>query len=120
MDSESARRSAAVVGMATLPIGAAILIAPERVGRALKFGDHPVALRVIGAADLLLVPGLLAGRRRLPWMAARAGLNVAIGAYCAHLARSEGNVAPKIAVPALAVATAADVRTILALRRSEG
>ncbi|OIJ28133.1 hypothetical protein [Nocardioides luteus] len=119
MDSESARRSAAVVGMATLPIGAAILLAPERVGRALRLGDHPVALRVIGAADLALVPGLLAGRRRLPWMAARAGLNVAIAAYCTHLARSEGNVAPKIAASALMIATAADARTILALRRDE-
>ncbi|MGY0390905.1 hypothetical protein ACWZJV_28350 [Nocardioides sp. WG-D5] len=120
MDSESARRSAAFVGMATLPIGAAILLAPERVGRALKFGDHPTALRVIGAADLVLVPGLLAGRRRLPWMAARAGLNVAIAAYCAHLARSEGNIGPKIAASALVFATAADTRTILALRRGEG
>lgn len=70
MDSESARRSAAFVGLATLPIGAAILLAPERVGRALKFGDHPMALRAIGVADL-------------------------------------------------ALATAADARTILALRRSE-
>ncbi|MER7556112.1 hypothetical protein ABTZ46_04170 [Nocardioides sp. NPDC126508] len=119
MDPESARRSAAVVGMATLPIGAAILLAPERVGRTLKLGDHPAALRLIGAADLALVPGLLAGRRRLPWMAARAGLNVAIAAYCAHLARSEGNVGPKIAASALVVATVADARTILALRRSE-
>ncbi|WP_328530814.1 hypothetical protein OG984_06670 [Nocardioides sp. NBC_00368] len=119
MDSESARRSAAVVGMATLPIGAAILLKPEWVGRTLKLGDHPVALRVIGAADLALVPGLLNGRRRLPWMAARAGLNVAIAAYCAHLARSEGTIGPKVAASALVFATAADARTILALRRGE-
>ncbi|NYI77297.1 hypothetical protein [Nocardioides panzhihuensis] len=116
MDPESARRSAAFVGMATLPIGAALLLAPGRVGRSLKLGDHPVALRAIGAADLALVPGLLTGRRRLPWLAARAGLNMAIAAYCAHLARAEGSTAHKIAVPALAIATAADVRTILALR----
>lgn len=119
MDHESARRSAAFVGLATLPIGAAILLAPERVGRALKLGDHPTALRAIGVADLALVPGLLAGRRRLPWMAARAGLNVAIAAYCVSLARSEGNIGPKIAASALAVATAADARTILALREGE-
>jgi hypothetical protein len=105
--------------MATLPIGAAILLKPDWVGKALKLGDHPAALRVIGAADLALVPGLLAGRRRLPWMVARAGLNVAIAAYCVRLARTEGNLGPKIAVPALAVATAADARTILALRRGE-
>ena len=89
------------------------------MGRALKFGDHPVALRAIGAADLALVPGLLAGRRRLPWMAARAGLNVAIAAYCVSIARSEGNIGPKIAASAMVLATAADVRTILALRRGE-
>ncbi|NGN94929.1 hypothetical protein G5C66_19595 [Nocardioides sp. KC13] len=119
MDSESARRSAAVVGMATLPIGAAILFKPEWVGRTLKLGDHPTALRVIGAADLALVPGLLAGRRRLPWMVARAGLNVAIAAYCTHLARQEGNIGPKVAASALVFATAADARTILALREGE-
>lgn len=119
MDSESARRSAAVVGLATLPIGAAILLKPEWVGRSLKLGDHPAALRVIGAADLALVPGLLAGRRRLPWMVARAGLNVAIAAYCTHLARSEGTIGPKVAASALVFATAADTRTILALRRDE-
>lgn len=119
MDSDSARRSAASVGISTLPIGAALLLAPERVGGALRLGDHPVALRAIGAADLLLVPGLLAGRRRLPWMVGRAALNVAIAAYCLHLARREGNVGPKVAVPALALATAADVRTILALRRED-
>jgi hypothetical protein len=119
MDSESARRSAAIVGLTTLPIGVAILIAPERVGRALRLGDHPSALRAIGVADLALVPGLLAGRRRLPWMAARAGLNVAIAAYCVRLAGSEGNVGPKIAASAMVLATVADARTILALRRGE-
>jgi hypothetical protein len=52
-------------------------------------------------------------------MVARAGLNVAIAGYCVSLARNKGNIGPKIAASELAVAMAADARTILALREGE-
>ena len=38
-------------------------------------------MRLIGAADLVLVPGLLRGEPRWPWMIGRAALNLAMAAY---------------------------------------
>jgi hypothetical protein len=118
MDEDTAQRSAAVVGLITLGIGIAAVAAPTRVGRLLRTGNHPVALRAIGISDLALVPGLLAGRRRWRWMTARASLNLVIAAYCLWLARREDVVGAKIGVAAMVVATAGDSRIILALRRA--
>jgi hypothetical protein len=50
-------------------------------------------------------------------MAARAGLNVVIAAYCLWLVRREGTVGAKIGAAAMVAATVADSRTIAALRR---
>ena len=82
------------------------------------YGDHSRALRVIGATDLALVPGLVAGRRRWQWMAARAGLNLAIGAYCVRLVRRERAAGAKVGVLAMVIATVDDGRRVAALRRA--
>jgi hypothetical protein len=118
MDLDSAERSATGVGIITSLIGIALLVAPSQIGRLLRTGDHPGALRVIGASDLALVPGLLAGRSRWRWMTARAGLNLVIAAYCLWLVRRERAVGGMIGAAAMVVATAADSRTIVALRRA--
>jgi hypothetical protein len=68
-----------VVGWITLAAGAALLAAPGRTAAALGLEGQDTALRLLGAADLALVPGLLADRPR--WMIARAGLNLAQAAY---------------------------------------
>ena len=47
-------------------------------------------MRLLGAADLVLVPGLLAGRPRWPWMAARAALNLAQAGWLAGAAAGDG------------------------------
>jgi hypothetical protein len=117
MGPASAQRSATSVGVATLCIGVALVAVPSRAARLLRTGDHPVALRVIGISDLVLVPGLLVGRSRWQWMTARAGFNVMIAAYCLRLVRREGALGAKIGALAMVIATVADVRTIVALRR---
>lgn len=117
MNPTAAQRSARGVGIVTLLIGIALVAVPSRAGRLLRTGDHPTALRIIGASDLALVPGLLVSRRPWRWMAARAGLNVVIAAYCLWLARREGTVGAKIGAAAMVAATVADSRTIAALRR---
>ena len=121
MKSESTRaqRAATSVGRVTLPIGVALAVAPSRVGRLLRLGDHPGALRAIGASDLVLVPGLLAGRLRWQWLTARVGLNLVIAAYCRRLVRREGAVGAKVGAIAMVIATVADGRTIIALRRAD-
>jgi hypothetical protein len=51
-------------------------------------------------------------------MTARAGLNMVIAAYCLRLVRRERAVGAKIGAAAMLAATAADSRTIVALRRA--
>ena len=52
-------------------------------------------MRALGVSDLVLVPGLLWGRPRWPWMVGRAALNLAQAAYL-H------GVAPQSSSPQLA------------------
>ncbi len=57
-------------------------------------------------------------RPRTARMTARAGLNVVIAAYCLWLVRRQRAVGAKIGAAAMVAATAADSRTIVALRRA--
>jgi hypothetical protein len=68
-----------LVGCVTLVAGGALLAAPGRTAAALGLEGQDTAIRLIGAADLVLVPGLL--RSRPNWMIARAALNLAQAAY---------------------------------------
>jgi len=71
----------ASVGYVTTATGAALLAAPGLSARHLGLEGQETALRLIGAADLVLVPGLLRGEPRWPWMIGRAALNLAMAAY---------------------------------------
>ena len=77
----------------------------------------PFAARLVGLADLALVPGLLRGRPRWPWLAARAGLNVAIIGYAVGTARR--NRRAQVAAAALVAATFSDLSALAALWGSE-
>ncbi len=108
-----------LVGIATLAAGAALVAAPQLTTRALGLEGEETAVRVLGAADLVLVPGLLAGRPRWPWMAARAALNLAQAGWLAAAAGRAGS--PGLArggAAALAALTAVDGPTAVALRRA--
>ena len=75
------------VGWATLAAGAALVAAPGLTARPLGLDESShAALRAIGAADLALVPGLLRGNPKWPWMTARAALNLAQAASMLALA----------------------------------
>ena len=116
MTSSTGHRVARIVGMGTAAIGAALLVAPGSAGPLMRLTDPPGA-RIVGALDLALVPGLLAGSPRWPWMSARAVLNLAIAAYCLRLARESGRVGQARAVgAALAVATIVDATAAAMLR----
>jgi hypothetical protein len=107
------------VGCVTLAAGAALAVSPRLLTDRLGLDGQDAAVRALGAADLVLVPGLLRGRPRWPWMFGRAALNLAQAAYLY-------GVAPQSASPQLAKGgagvlvslTAADAATGLALRRA--
>lgn len=115
MDTGAAQRVTIRVGLVTTAIGVALLAAPSRASQLLGAGEHASSLRIIGLLDLALVPGLLSGRQQRRWMTARAGLNLAIAAYCLRLNREHRAVGPKVAALVMMVATIDDVRTIAAL-----
>jgi hypothetical protein len=76
----TAQRAASAIGAVSGLAGIGLLVAPEEIAAALGLAD-PRGLREIALADLVLVPGLLAGRPRWPWLAGRAALNVAIAGW---------------------------------------
>ena len=107
----------AFVGKVTLGTGVALVAAPGIAARSMGLKDQETAMRLIGAADLVLVPGLLRGKPRWPWMIARGGMNVAMAAYFLGVG---GKSAPaRWTGIALLGLTVADGATGLALRRSE-
>jgi hypothetical protein len=104
------------VGVVTTAIGGVLLAAPNRAGPLMGL-DDPRAARLVGLADLALVPGLLRGRPRWPWLAARVGLNLTIIGYAIRTARR--NRRAQVASAVLAVATLSDLGALAALWRSE-
>jgi hypothetical protein len=113
MTPDDAERAADRVGVMTSVIGAALTAAPGRVGPRVGL-TSPQAALVVGLADLALVPGLLRGRPRWPWLAARAGLNLAIIGYA--VATNGRNRRALVAVAALVPATVSDLVAMSTLR----
>jgi len=101
----------------TAAIGGALVVAPGRAGSAVGLEDR-VAARWIGLSDLALVPGLVAGRPRWPWMAARAALNLAIAGYLVRTRHAAPGTRLSAVTAGLCLVTAADLRTAAALRRT--
>jgi hypothetical protein len=113
---DAAIRAAVRVGLVTTIAGAALTAAPNRAGPLVGLAD-PFAARLVGLADLALVPGLLRGRPRWPWLAARAALNMTIIGYALQSAR--GNRRAQAAAAALVAATFSDLSALSALWGSE-
>ena len=114
-----AERMPVLVGCVTLAAGVALVAAPGRASGPLGLDGQETAIRAIGLADLALVPGLLRGRPRWPWMVARAAVNLAQAGYLLGVAPQSSS--PGLArggAAALAGLTAVDAGTALALRRA--
>lgn len=119
MTHPAGQQAAVIVGTATLAIGVALLTAPGRFGPLLGLSS-PAGARVVGALDLALVPGLLAGRPRWPWLTARAVLNVAMAAYTLNQAHGSPTQTTRSRAFALALlaATIADSTAARAAHRT--
>lgn len=113
------QRMAELAGWATLVAGAALLIAPRRTTGPLGLEGQETAIRLIGVSDLVLVPGLLRGTPRWPWMTARAAFNVGDTAYLAWAARRSSSPAKVWAGAAvMAALVVIDGTTAVQLRRA--
>jgi hypothetical protein len=107
------------IGVITLALGVALLAAPSRLGRAAHLGDRPALARTIGVMDLVLVPGLLRGRPRWPWMVARAAFNVPVAAAFRTEARRTGHPAARAGFVTMLGLSTMDLLTALRLHRAE-
>lgn len=117
MTSRAGERVATAVGAFTLVAGGVLLAVPRTAGPLLGLTDGPGA-RVIGGLDLALVPGLLVGNPRWPWLATRAVANLATAAYCLRLARTNGGTRRARAVASVfTLITVADSFAVRSLRR---
>lgn len=112
MSGEVAQRMAVNAGRATLGIGGVLALVP-RLGAPGGLAD-PRGARIVGALDLALVPGLVLAERKRPWLAARAGLNVAIVAYALVLRRGGAPRAGLLA-GALSAVTVVDALALTSL-----
>ena len=84
---DGAQMLASGIGWVSLGLGFALTLAPRRSAAFLGWGDRERLSRVVGAADLIVAAGLLAGRDRSRWMAARAFLNAALALIYAGVLR---------------------------------
>jgi hypothetical protein len=110
-------RMPVVAGYATLAIGAVLVVAPRLVTGAVGLDGQEAAVRAIGVSDLVLVPGLLRGSPRWPWMLTRAVFNLGDAAYLQRVAnRSSTPAALTAGAAAMAALTALDGAAALALR----
>jgi hypothetical protein len=111
-----AERMPAFVGCVTLAAGAALLAAPRLSTKSLGLDGQETAMRLIGASDLVLVPGLLRGEPRWPFMVGRAALNLGVAAYFHGVA--DRSPAARGMAAAFVGLTAVDGATALALWRA--
>jgi hypothetical protein len=112
-------RMPAFVGCVTLAAGLAMIAAPRLATETLGLEGQETAMRAIGVSDLILVPGLLRGSPRWPWMIGRAALNAAVAGYL-HGASAQSSKPGLVKGGAAAFVglTMVDGATGLALRRA--
>jgi hypothetical protein len=114
MDDDAALRTGRLAGMATLVIGAALVAAPTWFSALAGIDDRRL-VRGYGVLDPSLVPGLLAGRPRWPWLAARAAANVGLAAALVGRGRRGASIAAMVS--ALTVVDARAARRLHASAR---
>jgi hypothetical protein len=108
------------IAVVSLGAGAALTVAPGKVGPAAGIGNRRSVALLIGLLDLALVPGLLRGRPRWPWMLARAASNLPVaGAFRAEARRPAGHRIARPGMYVMLALTTMDVVAALALRNAE-
>ena len=70
-----------LIGYVTAVLGATLVVAPRVATGPLALSGQERAVRLIGVSDLVLVPGLVRGEPRWPFMIGRAAASLGISAY---------------------------------------
>ncbi|MEU7801423.1 hypothetical protein AB0B10_19335 [Micromonospora arborensis] len=110
-----------VVGLVTLGFGVVLTAMPRRSAAGLGLGNRPVLARAVGLTDLVVGSGVLWGRPRWPWVAARAALNLALtGCYAAEANRPDSNRRARTGAIAMASLTVVDATLALVLAVQHG
>lgn len=106
----------------SLGIGAAELLAPRALGRAIGVGDHPTTMRLLGAREIATGIGLMSGKAPALWAWARVAGDVMDLALLGAAARSPDADTKRIAAAASAVlgVAAFDVYSSRRLSESDG
>ena len=60
------------VGLVSLGVGLALIVAPARTVKSFGMGERPALGRFLGVRDLILAAGLLRSETPAPWLRARA------------------------------------------------
>jgi uncharacterized membrane protein len=100
-------------------IGAAELLAPKALGRAIGVGDRPTVMRLLGAREIVTGIGLLSGKAPGLWAWARVAGDVMDLALLGAAARSPGADTKRIAAAASSVLGVAALDVYASRRLSE-
>jgi hypothetical protein len=112
-----ARSAARALGWLSIAIGAAQLLAPQRVARAAGVPDRTLAVRGSGVREIATGVALLNSARPTTWMWARVAGDVLDATLLARALRSDGRAGTKGALLALGTLALADL--MLARRLSQ-
>ena len=115
---EQAERAGIAVGVVTLGVGLALFVAPRRTGEAAGVQAER-GLRVVGLLDVVVAIGVLWGRPRWPWLAARSAANPPTAAYFAMLGRRSGAKTPVVIAAVILCLTIADASVGRVLRAAK-
>ena len=113
-----ATRSTMPVAIISGVAGGALALFPLTVGPLIGLSD-PRQCRVIGLLDLALVPGLVHGRPRWPWLGARAFLNLPMAAFALRQGHRSGRLKNAgVFAAVMTLATIDDIRSLRAMLRN--
>jgi hypothetical protein len=104
-----ARAGARALGWLSIALGAAQLLAPRRVARAVGVPDHTLAMRSCGVREIATGVALLNSERPTTWMWARVAGDVLDAALLARTMRSDGSTATRAALFAVGALALADL-----------
>jgi uncharacterized membrane protein len=100
------------LGWFSLAVGAAELLLPRALNRAIGTGIHPTVTRLCGLRELAAGAGLLTQGNPTPWLWSRVAgdvMDLALLAAAAPMSRGDGRLRLAVATLAVAGVTAADV-----------